>query len=137
MSREFSLLVWLLIVVVVFFILRSYGVFWWASLVLSLLVAWFFLLFTYPLGKNNCDKRRRGGSRDGGSDSDSVSSSSSRGKGRRGFNWWGTDAVFGLITLLTVVLVLVFVFQCAFKARCPTLCPDGVTVEGEMESKEY
>lgn len=111
------IIVWLLVVVVLFFALRSYGVFWWPSLVLALLIGWFFLLFGWNFGcRTKCSCRGRGKGKDS-DDSDCDKKDGHKCKRRRD-KLTTADAFFAFITLITVVVVIVYVIQKVFRDRC-------------------
>src|SRR5665811_296058 len=101
MGAEWSFLLWIIVLVVVFFILRNFGIGWWPALVGALIIAWFFLAFAFPWVE---------GCPDGDHGGNGV-------LGRFRLNVDSRAAGVGVIGLITIILVLIYLFQQIFKDR--------------------
>ena len=114
MSVEFAFLLWVIILVIIFFILKAYRITWWSSLVFALIVSWIVLCLVYPMSRcGNKDKRHS--SYDGYTDYESDYDCDDHHDDKH--EWRSEDALFCLITLVTVVIVLVYIIQRVFRDR--------------------
>ena len=112
MHQEFALLIWLLVLVILFFILRSYCIRWWSAFVFALFIAWIVLVAVYaPSGYRN-----------------------------GGWNRCNSDWFVGLISLVTFVIILVYVGQRVFHDRnrkdCKSSCSDTSSESSESSESE-
>lgn len=118
MGIEFCFVLWIIILVVVFFIVRSFGVRWWSSLVFALVVAWILLVVLFPMDHVfNLFGIFHGKDRDGHHDRDcDRDDCDDRDCGRHEKDCSG-GWLFCFITLLTVVIVIVYLIQRVFRDR--------------------
>lgn len=102
MGCEFAFFAWLIIFIVLFFVVRAYHTNWWSTFVFALFFSTLILLFIYPMDDFQLDlltSRRNKHDRDC---SRRITS----------------DRLLALIVLITLVVLIVYLFQRVFNDRC-------------------
>lgn len=120
-SVEFAILLWIIILVIVFFILKTYRITWWSSLVFSMLVSWIVLCLAYPFSAcpkfNRSDKRSNNHSNKYSSECSDDDCDRHRNHMTFTNNITNEDGLFYLISLVTIVIVIVYLIQRVFRDR--------------------
>jgi len=116
MSVEFAILLWIIVLVIVFFILKTYRITWWSSLVFAMLVSWIILCLAYPFStcpkfnRNNHSNKYSSECRDDDFDRHDKHRESEH-------NITNDDELFLLISLVTILIVIVYLIQRVFRDR--------------------